>query len=95
MLGCLTFLLLVGSILLIVAIDVVCWMWCDWRAGISGLIGLISFLVGYMCSVEMSITPRDFWINTEFDIVNKKLEYAWEIAIGTGVTLYVILITFF
>lgn len=83
MAGCLSSLLFFGSVLVIIIIDIRCWIE-SWMAGISGLLGLIGFLVGYIFSVEMSISPRDFWVNPEFGILMKKLRYAWITGLSTG-----------
>lgn len=90
MVGCLTFLFLAGSIAGIIALDAVLWS-IEWQMGAAGILGLIGFLIGYTCSVEMSIAPRDFWVNPEFDVVKKKFKYGWSVAISTGLISYFIL----
>ena len=78
----LTSLLYWGSIAVIVVLDIVLWFE-GWVLGLLGILGLIVFPVAYAYSVEMSIAPRDFWVNPEFEIVKKKLKYAWTAAMST------------
>jgi hypothetical protein len=59
----------------IIGFDVFLWSHSA-TMGLIGLLGIIAFLIGYVFSVRISITPRDFWINSEFDIFIKKLSFA-------------------
>ena len=86
--GCITLFLLLCNIVVIIALDVFLWMHYSVTMGLIGLIGLVAFFIGYALSVEISIAPRDFWWNSEFDIFIKKLTFAnstalfvWGIAI--------------
>lgn len=88
--GCITGFLLLCNIALIITADVLLWMYSA-TMGLFGLIGVAGFFLGYMFSVEMTIAPRDFWVNPEFDIFIKKLVYAntsalvaWGIAMTIG-----------
>ena len=72
MIRLLTSLLYWGSIAGIIALDIFFWF-NGWALGLLGILGLIVFVVAYAYSVEMSIAPRDFWVNPEFEIVKKKL----------------------
>ncbi len=90
MVGCLTLLFLVGSIAGIIILDVILWA-IEWQMGAAGILGLIGFLIGYTYSVEMSIAPRDFWVNSDFEVVKKKFKYGWSVAISTGLISYLIL----
>ena len=82
MIRLLTSLLYWGSIAGIIALDIFFWL-NGWALGLLGILGLIVFVVAYAYSVEMSIAPRDFWVNPEFEIVKKKLKYAWGAAMST------------
>ncbi|NDV82471.1 hypothetical protein [Bacteroides sp. 51] len=73
--GCITGFLLLCNIALIIVADILLWMFSA-TMGLFGLIGVAAFFIGYTFSVEMSIAPRDFWVNPEFDIFIKKLAYA-------------------
>lgn len=90
MVGCLTLFFLVGSIAGIIILDAILWA-IEWQMGVAGILGLIGFLIGYTYSVEMSIAPRDFWVNPEFDVVKKKFKYGWSVAISIGLISYLIL----
>ena len=69
--GCITFVLLVLNIIALVAIDIMFWA----ESAASGLAGVFGF-IGYALSVEVTIAPRDFWVNSAFGIFIKKLGVA-------------------
>lgn len=90
MVGCLTFILLALSIIILIVIDVIMWgFWC-WQAGLACILTLIGFLIAYKYSVEMSIAPRDFWANPSWEIAKKKLCYAWTVAWGIYLIMFAI-----
>lgn len=45
--------------------------------GLGGIIGMVAFYIAYSISVEMSLAPRDFWVNSSWEIFKKKLGYAF------------------
>lgn len=70
-----TFILLALNIIGLIVID--CLMWSVSSIfGLAGLFGTIAYFIGYALSVEMTLAPRDFWINSEFGIFIKKLGVA-------------------
>ena len=73
--GCITALIFLCNVGLIIAADVLLWMYSA-VMGLFGLIGVVVFFIAYALSTEMSLAPRDFWINSEFDILIKKLAFA-------------------
>ncbi len=90
MVGCLTFILLALSIIILVAADIIVWMFGPWQAGLACILPLIGFLIAYKYSVEMSIAPRDFWANPSWEIAKKKLSYAWYVAWGIYLFMFAI-----
>ena len=84
-----TFILLSLNICALVVIDIYFWI-VSWQSGFSGLIGIVAFFIGYALSVELSIAPRDFWWNSEFDIFIKKLGFAWSTASTVFLLFYLI-----
>lgn len=92
--GCIITLLLIINIVFVIAIDVICWI-VEWQKGLAGVFGVIGFLTAYAISVEMSIAPREFWTNSEFDIFKKKLGYAWGTMIIVWCIAYTLIIYFF
>lgn len=90
MVGCLTFILLALSIIILVAADVIVWTFGSWQAGLACILPIIGFLIAYKYSVEMSIAPRDFWANPSWEIAKKKLSYAWSVAWGTYLVMLII-----
>ena len=73
--GCITFVLLVLNIIALVAIDIMFWAESA-ASGLAGVFGIIAFFIGYALSVEVTIAPRDFWVNSAFGIFIKKLGVA-------------------
>ena len=61
--GCITFVLLVLNIIALVAIDIMFWAESA-ASGLAGVFGIIAFFIGYALSVEVTIAPRDFWVNS-------------------------------
>lgn len=73
--GFVTFILLTLNIIGLIVID--CLMWSVSSIfGVAGLFGIITYFIGYALSVEMTVAPRDFWINSKFGIFIKKLGVA-------------------
>lgn len=85
-----TFILLSLNICALAAMDIYFWF-VSWQSGLSGLIGILAFFIAYSLSVELSIAPRDFWWNSEFDIFIKKLGFAWSAAGTVFILSYLIL----
>ena len=73
--GCITSLIFLCNTGLIIAADVLLWMYST-TMGLFGLIGVVVFFVAHAFSTGMSLAPRDFWTNSEFDIFIKKLAFA-------------------
>ena len=83
--GCITFFLLLINILVVLAIDIVCWS-IGWQLGLAGIIAIIGFLIAYVISEDAALSPRDFFWNSEWGIFCKKLGWAW----GTALAVYAI-----
>lgn len=73
--GCITAFIFLCNIILIVGVDVFLWTHSA-TMGLLGILGIIAFFISYALSVEISIAPRDFWANSEFDIFIKKIGFA-------------------
>ena len=73
--GCITALLFLCNVALIIAADVLLWMYSA-TMGLFGLIGVAAFFIAHALSVQISLAPRDFWRSSEFDIFIKKLAFA-------------------
>ena len=74
--GCITFFILLCNVVAIIILDVFLWVYYSATMGLIGLVGLVGFFIGYAFSIEISIAPRDFWVNSEFDVFIKKLSFA-------------------
>lgn len=80
------------NVLVLIIIDIVLWT-VSIACGIGGLIGIISFFIGYSISGGMAIAPRDYWKFPEYQVFKKKLGYANAIAGGTTlVATYVLMV---
>lgn len=75
-----TALIFLCNIGLIITADVLLWMYST-TMGLFGLIGVVAFFVAHALSTGMSLAPRDFWTNSEFDIFIKKLAFANTVAL--------------
>lgn len=73
--GCIKGFLFLCNIGVIITADVLLWMYSA-TMGLFGLFGVIVFFIAYAVSTGMSLAPRDFWVNPEFDIFIKKLGFA-------------------
>ncbi|MBO8440048.1 MAG: hypothetical protein IAC51_05295, partial [bacterium] len=49
----------------------------------------------YMVSVEVTVAPRDFWVNPSFDVMKKKLKFAWGCAVVTGVFSFLVIVAIY
>ncbi len=82
------FLFLCNAALLIVADG---WLWkYSSTQGFFGLLGLITFFIAYAASIEMSLSLRDFFCQSQFGIFLKKLKYANGTALSVWVSSIVI-----
>lgn len=70
------------NVLILIIIDIVLWT-ISVTCGIGGIIGIISFFIGYSISGGMAIASRDYWKFPEYHVFKKKLAYANSIAGGT------------
>jgi hypothetical protein len=73
--GCLSLLALLCNIAVIFGIEIYVASYSISLAA-WGLLGVVAWFLAYMVSVEASISPMDFWMNPEFDIAMKKLNFA-------------------
>lgn len=78
--GCITAFLLLCNILLVIAADVLLWLYSA-TMGLFGLIGVAAFFIGYAFSNGMSIAISDCWTNPEFNIFVKKVTFANVVAL--------------
>lgn len=78
--GCVTTLLLMISILVLVLFDIFMWtvsgLW-----GLVGIIAIISFIIAYAVSDEFSLSPKDFFWNSEWGVFCKKIVWVWGVAL--------------
>lgn len=72
----LTFLSFLVAISFMVGLDVVLFME-EPVYGIGGIIGMIAYFIAYAISVDMIITPRDFWFQSSWQVFRKKMGYAF------------------
>lgn len=87
--------LLFLNIVAVVAIDIAAWWLIGWQIGIAGLISIISFIIAYGLSVEAALSPRDFFVNSEWDIFVKKLGWAWSVTAIVYALSYMAIAYFF
>lgn len=73
--GFVIFILLTLNTIGLIVIDCLIWSVSP-IFGLAGLFGIIAYFIGYALSVEMTLAPRDFWINSEFGIFIRKLGVA-------------------
>ena len=45
--------------------------------GFGNIIGIIAFYIAYIISVDMILSPRDFWACSNWEIFKVKLRYAF------------------
>ena len=85
--GCITFIILAFNIIALIAMDIMFWTEST-ASGLAGVLGIIAFFIGYALSVEITIAPRDFWVNSAFGIFIKKLgvEYGSIYSVGNYIS---------
>lgn len=71
----LSFFAMLLAIAFMIGIDVVLFSE-DVCYGIGGIIGIIGYFIAYAISVDMTISPSDFWFLSSWDIFKKKMGYA-------------------
>lgn len=69
----------VGNIIGWLIIDI--WLWTlSWCCGLGGVIGIVSFFLGYSVSAGMMLAPRDYWREPNYSIFKRKLMYGNSVA---------------
>lgn len=81
--GIVSLIVLALNIALLVGIDVVLWM-LDAGFGLGGVFSIVIWVITYAVTEEIVIAPRDFWVNSAFGIVMKKIWHAWLVTVVTG-----------
>ena len=71
----LSFLLLSFQILLMIGMDVVLFGY-DLIYGVGGIVGILAYFIAYSISVDMVVSPSDFWFQSSWQIFKKKTGYA-------------------
>lgn len=92
--GIVSFITLILNIALLVAVDVFAFA-AGTFYGVAALIGSAAFFIAYMVSVEVTVAPRDFWVNPSFDVMKKKLKFAWGCAFVTGVFSFLVIVAIY
>ena len=72
----LSFVLLSFQILLMIGLDVVLFDY-DPIYGIGGIVGIFAYFIAYAISVDMTLSPHDFWFQSSWGIFKKKVGYAF------------------
>ena len=72
----LSFLAMLIAIVFMIGLDVVLFMERP-IYGIAGIVGLIGYFIAYAISVDMVVSPRDFWFQSSWEIFKKKMGYAF------------------
>lgn len=67
---------------LVLILNILCWIIVDiylwslaWSWGISGIVGIVGFFIGYSSSHFMEIAPRDHYRMSGYEVFKKKLIY--------------------
>lgn len=71
----LSFFAMLLAIAFIVGMDVLLFS-ADVSYGIGGIIGIIGYFIAYAISVDMTLSPSDFWFQSSWEIFKKKMGYA-------------------
>ena len=68
--------------LAILVFNIIVWLIADvylfslsWCCGWGGLIGIVSFVIGYSISEGMTVAQRDKWRLPNYEVFKKKLRY--------------------
>lgn len=75
-----------ASVIAILAIDILCWMYLGWQVGFAGMIGIVSFFIAYGMADEIEFSLSDYFHLSEWDVFTKKLGWAW----GVGLVVFAI-----
>lgn len=86
-----TFFLLMVNVAAIFAIDILMWSMIGWQLGVAGLVGIIAFLIAYVVSEEVTLSPRNFFLNSDWGIFCIKLKWAWTMAAIAYAVVYIAL----
>jgi hypothetical protein len=76
-----------------VGFDAICWFFTGGTFGWTVLIGLIIFLIAWGISIEATIAPLDYFMQSEWGIFTKKIKWANSTSlIGMGIFTFICII---
>ncbi len=81
--GIVSLIVIILNIVLLVGVDVFLWF-LEPGFGLGGVFSIVIWFITYAVTEEIAIAPRDFWVNSALDIVNKKIGRAWLVTVVTG-----------
>ena len=64
------------AIIFIIVLDIVLFLE-NTVYGIGGVIGIIGYFIAYVISVDIIISPREFWFQSSWQIFQKKIGFAF------------------
>ncbi len=73
--GCITAFIFILNLALLIVADMALWSFSA-AMGAYGLCGVVAFVVAYLLSNSMAISPLDTFLNPEFGVFVKRLIYA-------------------
>lgn len=89
--GCITSLLLLLSVGVLIIFDIFFWS-VSWIFGLIGIIAIIAFVIAYCVAEDFSLSPRDYFRNSEWGIFCKKMGWAWGVALMVYAAITVVVL---
>ncbi len=72
------------SLIVILALAVLSFIFIGWQAGSAITVGLVAFIIAYILSDKVAVSRRDRYTRSEWSVFCKKLCWAW----GVGLVAY-------
>lgn len=82
----LTKFILIASLIAVIAIAVLAWIFIGWQIGLAGIIAVMAFLIGYLSSEKFVVSRRDKYVKSEWGVFCKRIAWAW----GAAAIVYAI-----
>lgn len=82
------------SIIAVGAIAILAGVFIGWQIGVAGLIAIPAFIVAYFLSEKVSISRRDKYTHSQWDVFCKKMAWAWSVALVIYGISYIIIAYF-
>lgn len=83
--------ILIISLVAVITIAVLAWIYIGWQIGLAGLIAVVAFLIGFLISEKFAVSRRDRHVKSEWGVFCKRIAWAWGAAAIVYAIFYIVI----